>query len=322
MLFNSSSLLVASKQNLQFRPICQRAQAKLQVHTLSLFVHVLPTWKPWFKQWKPSPMTKSLHYCHGSCLLGFLFAMLFFLTWLGRVGKTGELWTPILPGYSCDVNLDWAGKNLWYRGTSLYSHKCLLPHRTLHMFPAYSWVPPACYSQFYTTCSLGVLMGEAQVYLPCVDVSIRDVLGTLLPCKHVGVLCPWLLATRHLLFIWLFACLFCGETLGLTQVPIECHCHSRSFKTGNRWKTSSQDGWALILHVKQGVLLWHAVYNVSVKVVILGLTGLRVGSHISVLHWSPSTVGQESSALRISASCPWDPHGRWGWMNWICASVL
>lgn len=196
------------------------------------------------------------------------------------------------------------------------------PQSTSHG-PCIQLGPPACYSQFYTTCSLGVLMGEAQVYLPCVDGSIRgDAYRAEESPEHVGVLCPWSLATRHLLFTWLFACLFCGETLGLTQVPIECHCHSRSFKTGNRWKTSSQDGWALILHVKQGVLLWHAVYNVSVKVVILGLTGLRVGSHISVLHWSPSTVGQESSALRISASCPWDPHGRWGWMNWICASVL
>lgn len=52
-------------------------------------------------------------------------------------------------------------------------------------------VPPACYSQFYTTCSLGVLMGAAQVYLPCVDGSVRgDVLGTLLPCKRVGAAVP------------------------------------------------------------------------------------------------------------------------------------
>lgn len=41
---------------------------------------------------------------------------------------------------------------------------------------------------------------------------------------------------KELLFIWLFAALFCGEMRGLTQVHIKHYCHSRSFKMVNRWK--------------------------------------------------------------------------------------
>lgn len=70
-------------------------------------------------------------------------------------------------------------------------------------------------------------------------------------------------ALKRLLFIWLFAAPFCGETLGLTQVCIKHHCHSRSFKIANRWKKSRQDGCALITHVRQGDLLWHTVLSQS-----------------------------------------------------------
>ena len=70
-------------------------------------------------------------------------------------------------------------------------------------------------------------------------------------------------ALKQLLFIWLFAALFCGEMLGLTQAHIKHHCHSRSFKIVNIWKKSRQDGCVLITHVRQGDLLWHTVLSQS-----------------------------------------------------------
>lgn len=64
---------------------------------------------------------------------------------------------------------------------------------------------------------------------------------------------------KELLFIWLFAALFCGEMRGLTQVHIKHYCHSRSFKMVNRWKKKSRWDGCVLTHMRQGDLLWHTV---------------------------------------------------------------
>lgn len=59
--------------------------------------------------------------------------------------------------------------------------------------------------------------------------------------------------------------------------------------------------------MKQGVLFWHAVHNVPVKVVILGLSRLRVGSHISVLQWVSQHSGTGELCFEDFCSVPLGP---------------
>lgn len=59
------------------------------------------------------------------------------------------------------------------------------------------------------------------------------------PSPAAPALALWGKKLKELLFIWLFAALFCGEMLRLTQVHIKHRCRIRPFKIINRWKKIS-----------------------------------------------------------------------------------
>lgn len=103
----------------------------------------------------------------------------------------------------------------------------------------------------------------------------------------VSLLPPVEKRLEPLLFIWLFAALFCGETLGLTPVHVKHRCHGRSFKIVNRWKKSGQDSCVLVTQVRQefcfGIQCCPQVLpDTPVRAATLGPRGADVGSSVSV----------------------------------------